>query len=517
MVKRVAVVWTLTLALGAAVSVNAQSGSSGSSTARSQSAAAPSSSESAALRPATTTFDGDTGLWFVPTAEVLAHGRWSASGYRRGTNFVQGFSNVGDIAATFGVGIKNRAEVFGSFIVNTRIDRDLRPIFIGNPTVGGIIDGYPKVDRGWTGNAVGDVSLGAKVNLWSASRQKPMSLAVRGLVKLPSGDKDAGVSTGKADGLVDFVVSKETLSHVEVAGYAGYQARGQADGLDGPSGAFRWGAGAGFPLLSPIRGVFEVNGLVPGSRAISRPTGQVFTAVDGSIAPITSAVETATRATAGLTWQHRNGLFIGGGVSWNLPSENRRGFIADSDPSGVSDFGDWQIRLGFRFRGRESVASPPPTPPAAAASEPRAPEPLAPAPLAPPPNRPPASGRVNIQVVRPPMRAYTFEDVLFDLDGYSLSPEATRALDEAVTALNADDRLRLDIEGHTCDIATAEYNLALSHRRATAVRNYLVSRGISADRLRTISYGEERPKHDNGREETRRLNRRATLVVNVNR
>ena len=49
----------------------------------------------------------------------------------------------------------------------------------------------------------------------------------------------------------------------------------------------------------------------------------------------------------------------------------------------------------------------------------------------------------------------------------------------------------------------------------TAVRDYLPSRGIGADRLRTVSYGEERPKHDNAREETRRLNRRAALVVRV--
>lgn len=481
MVKRVAAAWTL--ALAAAASVNAQGGSSGTSTAQSPSAATQSSSaESAAMRPATTTFDGDTGLWFVPTAEVLTHRRWSVSGYRRGTNFIQGFSNVGDIAATFGVGIKDRAEVFGSFIFDTRIDRDLRPIFIDNQTVGGIIDRYPNVDRGWTGDAVGDLSLGAKVNLWSAYRQNPVSVAVRGIVKLPTGDKDAGVSTGKADGLFDLVVSKETLSRVEVAGYAGYRVRGQPDGLVGPSGAFRWGAGAGFPTRSPLRGVFEVDGLAPGSSGISRSTSQVFTAVDGSIAPIASAVETITRATAGLTWQHRSGFFIGGGISWNLPPENRSGFTADSDPSGISDFGDWQIRVGFHFGAREYVASPAPTPPAAAASEPRAPEPLAPAPFAPPPNRPPASGRVNIQVVRPPMRAYTFEDVLFDLDDYSLSPEATRALDEAVAALNADDRLRIDIEGHTCNIATAEYNLALSHRRATVVRDYLVSRRGHATR-----------------------------------
>ena len=49
------------------------------------------------------------------------------------------------------------------------------------------------------------------------------------------------------------------------------------------------------------------------------------------------------------------------------------------------------------------------------------------------------------------------------------------------------------------------------------MKDYLVSQGISADRLRTVSYGEERPKYDNSREETRRLNRRAALVVNLQR
>jgi peptidoglycan-associated lipoprotein len=128
-----------------------------------------------------------------------------------------------------------------------------------------------------------------------------------------------------------------------------------------------------------------------------------------------------------------------------------------------------------------------------------------------------ASASTNIQVTRPPQRTYTFEDVYFDFDRYSLRPEATRVLDEAVNAMRQDATLRLEIEGHTCNIGTAEYNLALGERRANAVRDYLVSRGVTADRLRTVSYGEERPKYDNSREETRRLNRRAALVVNLTR
>ena len=111
MVRRVTLAFVLLLM--AAAGANAQSAFSGTSTETSPPAAQPSSSSTMAAaddtRPATTTFFGDTGLWYVPTAEVLAHGKWSASGYRRGTNYIQGFSNVGDFAGTFAVGIRNRA------------------------------------------------------------------------------------------------------------------------------------------------------------------------------------------------------------------------------------------------------------------------------------------------------------------------------------------------------------------------------------------------------------------------
>jgi len=105
--------------------------------------------------------------------------------------------------------------------------------------------------------------------------------------------------------------------------------------------------------------------------------------------------------------------------------------------------------------------------------------------------------------------------VHFEFDRFTLRPDALQVLDSAVTAMQQNAALRITIEGHTCNIGTAEYNLALGDRRATAVRDYLVSRGVSADRLQTISYGEERPKYDNAREETRRLNRRAALVVRL--
>jgi outer membrane protein OmpA-like peptidoglycan-associated protein len=573
MARRVVVAWAV--AVLTATTASAQSGSSGTSTGQNPPPTPTQSSSTSTaeeVRPATTTFFGDTGLWFVPTAEILPAGKWSVTGYRRGTNFIQGFANVGDFAGTFGVGIKDRAEIFGSFIFDTRIDRDLRPIFINNSEVGGFIDRYPRVNTGWTGDHVGDFYVGAKVNLLSEYRQNPAAVAVRGLVKLPTGDKDVGNSTGQADFAVDLIASKEAAQRVEVAGYAGYEFRGKPDDFDIPGGAFRWGAGAGFPSRSPVRVTAELNGNVVSTDTATLTGALVGT--DGSVPPLVSNTENLTRATVGLTFQSRKGFFVGGGVSWNVPTKSRDAFNTDEDATG--DYFDWQVRIGYHPGVRIYVPPPPPPPPA---------------PTPAPQNRPPtvkatcdpmtvevgksstctadardpdgdvltyrwttpsgtlanpaerqtlwtapgqegtvpitvtvndgkggtASDTVNVQVTRPPVRTYTFEDVHFDFDRYSLRPEATRVLDEAIAAMKQDPTLRLTIEGHTCNIGTAEYNLALGERRANAVRDYLVNNGIVANRLQTVSYGEERPKYDNAREETRRLNRRAALVVNLQR
>ena len=126
-----------------------------------------------------------------------------------------------------------------------------------------------------------------------------------------------------------------------------------------------------------------------------------------------------------------------------------------------------------------------------------------------------ASDTVTLQVIQRAAKVYTFEDVHFDFDRYTLRPEALRVLEQAVAAMKEDATLRLTVEGNTCSIGTAEYNLALGERRANAVRDYLTSNGVAATRLQTVSYGEEKPKHDNSREETRRLNRRAALVVRL--
>jgi outer membrane protein OmpA-like peptidoglycan-associated protein len=566
------------LALVIASRANAQTGSSGTSTGQNTPTTPTQSSSTSTAdetRPATTTFYGDTGLWYVPTAEVLPASKWSVSGYRRGTNFIQGYTNVADFAGTFGIGIADRAEVFGGFIFDTRIDRDVVPRFVSDPTFGGIVDRYPRVHQNWTGDNLGDLYVGAKVNIWSEYRQNPVAIAVRGMVKLPTGKDTIGTSTGKADVLGDFIVSKEFAQMVEWAGHAGYEYRSSPDGFNLPTGAFNWGTGVTFPSRNFIRVVGELNGFVP-SKSTATITTATLVGDDGSQPPLVSNVEKLTRATVGVTVQAKNGFFVGGGISWNVPTQARNLRFTDDDEFG--DYVDWQVRVGYHPGVRVYVAPappPPPPPPPPVAPEHRltvkaecnpctvevgksstvtanaqssigcsltyrwtapagtlanpaerqtpwtAPMQEGAVPVTVtvtcPTDNKTASDTVNIQVVRPTPKTYTFEDVHFDFDRYSLRPEATRVLDEAVSALKQDPTLRVTIEGHTCNIGTAEYNLALGERRANAVRDYFVSNGIPANRLQTISYGEERPKYDNSREETRRLNRRAALVVNLQR
>lgn len=83
--------------------------------------------------------------------------------------------------------------------------------------------------------------------------------------------------------------------------------------------------------------------------------------------------------------------------------------------------------------------------------------------------------------------------VFFDTDSSDLSVQARATLDKQAEWLNHYDRYAFTIEGHADERGTREYNIALGARRAQTVRDYLISRGVSGQRMRTISYGKERP------------------------
>lgn len=110
-------------------------------------------------------------------------------------------------------------------------------------------------------------------------------------------------------------------------------------------------------------------------------------------------------------------------------------------------------------------------------------------------------------------RGFILRGVKFEFDSAILTQEARRILDRVSETLVAYPEINVELEGHTDNIGTAAYNLGLSERRAIAVKEYLVGRGIAANRMVPVGYGLTQPIADNGSEDGREENRRVELTV----
>ena len=106
-----------------------------------------------------------------------------------------------------------------------------------------------------------------------------------------------------------------------------------------------------------------------------------------------------------------------------------------------------------------------------------------------------------------------FQPVFFVLDSSDVDAAGQQVLNENAEILKRYPTWVITVEGHADERGTAEYNLALGERRAMAARTYLVSLGISGDRLRTVSYGKEFPFDPGHNEEAWAENRRAQFVL----
>ena len=105
------------------------------------------------------------------------------------------------------------------------------------------------------------------------------------------------------------------------------------------------------------------------------------------------------------------------------------------------------------------------------------------------------------------------KDIRFDYDKYDIRREDEGILKENAAFLKKNPKMKIQIEGHCDERGTVEYNLALGERRANSTKRYLVSIGITSDRISTISYGKERPLDPGHNEEAWAKNRRAHIVV----
>ena len=526
-------------------------------------------------RPALPTINGDTGLWTVPTAEVMPKGKWSASLFRANYDRKQGLTDIGQIGFTGAIGIADRFELFGSWRL-VRTDKDVKPQF-SDPNYGGVIYDQPFVRRGWSGNIAGPLIVGAKWALLQQGRGDALSFGPRVMVKFPVGNREAG--TDDWDLQPEVIASREFRKTFELTGAFGGILRADPDEFSISDG-ITWGVGTTFPSRSQLRALVEWSG----EWVINQTTevvGAPFVASDGSVAPASSRIYDPTVVKFGGVWQAKNGFFAHVGGTYSPGTQGRT--VAGTAVS-HSGWG-YELRLGIhpgvtppRQRVRRiketttitntitnTVVQPAPPAPApnrpptvrltcdptllepgqtsrcaAQATDPEggpltyrfttsggsiSPNDAPNTTLTAPQNEGPVTVTVtatdnakndatsSATVVVRPRTVIEFEDVHFNFDRYNLRPDALKILDEAVAKLQANPNIQVTIEGHADSLGTQQYNLALGDRRANAARDYLVMRGIAASRLRTVSYGEDRPIDTNDTAAGRARNRRAHLAV----
>ena len=213
------------------------------------------------------------------------------------------------------------------------------------------------------------------------------------------------------------------------------------------------------------------------------------------------------------------GAGLAGQFAKHLSGRAQVVYRVDGDDQSLPEYasyGDWlwTISLSYDFGGKAPPPPPPPPPP--------------PKPAAPPPNPDlDGDGVPNERDKCPNTRkgavvdldgceveaVISLDGVHFAFDKATLTPEAKKILDGAAELLDKHERVLVEVAGHTDSIGTEAYNMGLSERRANAVKDYLVSKGVKASRLTAKGYGETQPVASNDTEAGRAENRRVELIV----
>ena len=179
-----------------------------------------------------------------------------------------------------------------------------------------------------------------------------------------------------------------------------------------------------------------------------------------------------------------------------------------ASPTGKTIGHELYRTIGCPGRGLLDTPCPAPAPEKVAVAPEPAPAPAYVAPV-------PAPAPAPVAYVAPQPAApqkLVLEGVNFDFDKATLRQEDISELDKDVEALKAWGDVNIEVAGHTDSMGSDKYNMNLSRQRAEAVRNFLISRGVAADRLTARGYGESQPVADNATEEGRFKNRRVELA-----
>ena len=133
--------------------------------------------------------------------------------------------------------------------------------------------------------------------------------------------------------------------------------------------------------------------------------------------------------------------------------------------------------------------------------------------VTPTPTAPPQTGPVPGTQQHFAQQMQGRDTIYFDTDKFDIDSEDQAALRQQAQYLQQYPNVRATVEGHCDERGTREYNIALGERRANAAKNYLVSLGVGADRVTTVSYGKERPVALGSNEQAWARNRRAVTIV----
>ena len=173
------------------------------------------------------------------------------------------------------------------------------------------------------------------------------------------------------------------------------------------------------------------------------------------------------------------------------------------------------LTIGACAKKQPPVARPLPPPPgntATGGTIPPPPQPVNEPPVVVPPE-PVTDDSISGKTLDDLNRDSPLKPLFFELDSSDVSADGQRVLQENASIMKKYPAWQITIEGHCDERGTAEYNLALGERRALAAKNYLVSLGVPADKVKTVSYGKEFP-FDPGHEDAAwSKNRRAHFVI----
>lgn len=191
--------------------------------------------------------------------------------------------------------------------------------------------------------------------------------------------------------------------------------------------------------------------------------------------------------------------------NWSLAGE----YTSGSGKSGVAKLNNNNLSLGVNYYFGTPAVAPiavAPTPVAAPVVVKEEPKP-APKP-APAPEPVPDTWKTLLE-----NKPVCIEGAEFEFDSAKLRREEIKKLDEVASFAEKHKDAQLEASGHTCSIGTEAYNQKLSERRAESVKAYLVKKGVVADRIDTVGYGESRPMADNKTREGREMNRRVEVCT----